>query len=120
MHCRGSENPVFLAILPKSPGADAGHPGPGRGIGCRGQRSLSDKRKVICVNAVNTRVFAVGSVTNAMRGRELLRRQGISAFLGRADAGGREGCGYTLAVTGETDRAAAILTAAGIRIRPAP
>ena len=72
------------------------------------------------MNAVNARTFAVGSVTNAMRGRDLLQKQGIPAFLGRADAKVREGCGYTLTVADRGDRAAAILTAAGIRIRPAP
>lgn len=65
-------------------------------------------------------VLAVGSVTNAMRGRELLQKNGIPAFLGRADARGREGCGYTLTVTGDVSRAAGILAAAGIRVRPQP
>ena len=72
------------------------------------------------MNSAYTKVFAVGSVTNAMRGRELLQKQGIAAFLGRADAKTREGCGYTLTVTGDVDRAAALLAAAGIRVRPAP
>lgn len=72
------------------------------------------------MNAVNTRVFAVGSVTNAMRGKELLQKNGISVFLGRADSNRREGCGYTLTVTGDVSRAAGLLAAAGIRVRPAP
>lgn len=72
------------------------------------------------MNAVHTQVFAVGSVTNAMRGRELLQKNGIAAFLGRADLRGREGCGYTLTVTGDTGRAAELLAAAGIRVRSRP
>lgn len=64
-------------------------------------------------------VFTVSSVTNAMRGREVLARAGITAFVGRANAA-EEGCGYTLATASDGQRAAALLRAAGIRTRPAP
>lgn len=64
-----------------------------------------------------TRIYAVGSVTNAMRGRELLAQNGIRAYVGRAEANETNGCGYTLTVTGDHDRALRLLKTAGIRVR---
>lgn len=64
-------------------------------------------------------VLAVGSVTNAMRGRELLAQNGISALLGRGKPG-QLGCGYTLAVSGDETKAVRLLEAAGIRVRRVP
>ncbi len=61
--------------------------------------------------------FAVGSVTNAMRGRDLLAQNGITAHVGRARPNDVNGCGYTVTVTKEADRARQLLQAAGIRIR---
>lgn len=64
-----------------------------------------------------TKVYAVGSVTNAMRGRDLLSQNGLRAYIGRDTSGEKQGCGYTLTVTGDQERAAQLLAAAGIRVR---
>ena len=61
--------------------------------------------------------LAVGSVTNAMRGRDLLAQNGIAAQVGRARPNDVNGCGYTLIVVGDVERARRLLSAAGIRIR---
>lgn len=65
-------------------------------------------------------VLAVGSATNAMRGKELLAQNGMSTFVGREKPDGQNGCGYTLTVSGDTEKAARLLTAAGIRVRRVP
>ncbi len=71
-------------------------------------------------NPRHTVTLAVGSVTNAMRGQTLLRQNGISATVGRVPADDQNGCGYTLTLRGEEERARRILHAAGIRVRPLP
>ena len=65
-------------------------------------------------------VLAVGSVTNAMRGKALLDQNGFTVAVGRARPDERVGCGYTLAVTGDAERARRLLRAAGIHVRSAP
>lgn len=64
-----------------------------------------------------TKVLAVGSVTNAMRGKELLAKNGLFAFVGRVKPDEQSGCGYTLTVTGDVEKAERLLKAAGIRVR---
>ena len=60
----------------------------------------------------------VSSVTNAMRGKSLLERHGISVHIQRAvDAGDNNGCGYRLLVRNDADRARAILKKVGIAVR---
>ncbi len=67
---------------------------------------------------MNRVVFNVSSVTNAMRGKSLLERNGIRAYVGRSiDASGSNGCGYRITVAGDAERAERLLTSAGIRIR---
>lgn len=59
----------------------------------------------------------VGSVTNAMRGKQLLAEQGIRAYLHRnshPDEG--DGCGYRLLVTGNAQQAERILQQRGVRV----
>lgn len=65
---------------------------------------------------MDTLVYTVGAVTNAMRGKSILERGGLRAFVGR-DNGSETGCGYTLTVTGDQQRAKALLQSAGIRFR---
>ena len=67
--------------------------------------------------SADTKTFFVGSVTNAMRGKELLEKNGMRAYVGRAEATRDTGCGYTLTVTGDTEAAVRLLEAAGIRAR---
>ena len=70
---------------------------------------------------MNTIHYNVSSVTNAIRGQKILERNGLRAFVHRRSAAEeREGCGYSvwLSGAGPTQAAAAerLLRAAGIRI----
>lgn len=59
----------------------------------------------------------VGSITNAMRGKNLLEAEGIRAYLHRTSQPGREdGCGYRLLVSGDVARAEQILRNRGVRV----
>lgn len=59
-------------------------------------------------------VILVGSVTYAMKGRELLSKQGIRAYVERIPGGA--GCGYGLYVPRDTEEAARILGENGVKI----
>ena len=61
-------------------------------------------------------VIQVSSVTYAMKGRELLFRYGIKAYVERSTRSSRAGCGYSLYVPERTDEAEQILRKANIRI----
>ena len=59
----------------------------------------------------------VGSVTNAMRGKQLLAEQGIRAYLQRnSHPEEGDGCGYRLLVTGNVQQAERILQQRGVRV----
>lgn len=59
----------------------------------------------------------VGSVTNAMRGKQLLEEQGIRAYLHRASRPeDGDGCGYSLLVTEAVERSVSILQKRGVRV----
>lgn len=59
----------------------------------------------------------VGSVTNAMRGKQLLEEQGIRAYLHRAlQPSAGDGCGYSLLVTGDVKHAEQVLRQRGVRV----
>ena len=61
--------------------------------------------------------FNVSSITNAMRGKNLLERNGIHGYINRTvDEEGNNGCGYSLLVSGDTATAESLLRASGIRI----
>lgn len=59
----------------------------------------------------------VGSVTNAMRGKQLLAEQGITAYLHRSSrpADG-DGCGYSLLVTDNIQKVEQLLRQRGVRV----
>ena len=59
----------------------------------------------------------VGSVTNAMRGKQVLAEQGIRAYLHRSSrpADG-DGCGYSLLVTDGAKKAEQVLRNKGVRV----
>lgn len=60
----------------------------------------------------------LSSVTYAMKGKEILSRYGIKAFMERTSSEiSGCGCGYSLRVKGDVNIAAAILTSAGIEVR---
>lgn len=66
---------------------------------------------------MSTMIFNVSSVTNAMRGKAILQRNGLRAYVSRAlDEKGNNGCGYSI-TTNQGERAEMLLNAAGIRIR---
>ena len=59
----------------------------------------------------------VGSITNAMRGKQLLEKNGMRAFLHRsADRGEGEGCGYSLLISGDPQRAVGMLRNSGVKV----
>lgn len=59
----------------------------------------------------------VGSVTNAMRGKQLLEEQGIRAYLHRTSRPTEgDGCGYSLLVTDGVEKAVSILQKRGVRV----
>ena len=62
-------------------------------------------------------MIVIGSITFAMKGQELLARNGIRSSVERIyrNSGGR-GCGYGLLVPGRTDEAVVILQGAGIPV----
>lgn len=60
--------------------------------------------------------LAVGSVTNALRGRDILNKHGINASIQRYSGEKRLGCGYVLIVSGNIDNIKNILKSSGIRI----
>ena len=59
----------------------------------------------------------VGSVTNAMRGKQVLAEQGVVSYLHRSSrpADG-DGCGYSLLVTDSVQKAELILRQRGVRV----
>lgn len=67
---------------------------------------------------MDTMVYNVSSITNAMRGKKLLEQNGLRAYIGRTvDEKGDNGCGYSLTVTGDQKKAERLLQGAGIPIR---
>ena len=62
-------------------------------------------------------VVVTGTVTYAIKGRDILRKHGISSSVERNSAGlGRIGCGYGIVVRGDIDRAVEILKDNSIKI----
>ncbi len=61
-------------------------------------------------------LFSTGTVTYAIKAKDLLRRRGIKAYVERSVAKDRKGCGYGVVVTYDKDAAEQILRQAGIKI----
>ncbi len=59
-------------------------------------------------------LILVGSVTYAIKGRNILARTGIWSRVERAPSGG--GCGYCIYVPDRTDEAEDILFRSGVRV----
>lgn len=63
------------------------------------------------------KLIMVSSVTNAMKGRELLKDYGIKSAIERTPKNSlRQGCGYSLYVPQNTDEAERILRENGIKV----
>ncbi|MBR5872693.1 MAG: DUF3343 domain-containing protein [Oscillospiraceae bacterium] len=60
--------------------------------------------------------FLLSSITSAMKGEALLRKNGFKAFVFRDTKINPFGCGYVIKVTGEKEKIAAILSSGGIRV----
>lgn len=66
----------------------------------------------------NETTILVSSVTNAMRGKELLVRNGFSVQIQRFfHINDQNGCGYQLLVRGDGNRAKELLKTAGLRFK---
>ncbi len=62
-------------------------------------------------------IIVTGTVTYAIRGRDILRNNGIKASVERNTSGlGRYGCGYGIVVHGNIDKAVEILNKNSIKI----
>ena len=62
-------------------------------------------------------LIVVGSITYALKGRDLLARRGIQAVVERTPRSADScGCGYSIYVPNRTDEAEWILNRSGIRV----
>ncbi len=61
-------------------------------------------------------IISTGTVTYAIKGRDLLRRNGFKAEAHRATSTERIGCGYGIVVSGNITTAKSLLENAGIKI----
>lgn len=62
-------------------------------------------------------IISIGTVTYALKGRDLLRKLGFKAYVERNSRDiGKYGCGYSIVVSGDIDKIADSLTENGIRI----
>lgn len=66
---------------------------------------------------MNRYIITTGTVTYAIKGRDLLRQKGFNVKIERITSGkGSAGCGYSIILTGELNDAEKILRAAGVKI----
>lgn len=65
---------------------------------------------------MNKYIIATGTVTYALKGRDVLRRNGFKAYVERSTDKNRIGCGYTIRVTGEADKISEVLQKAGVKV----
>ena len=62
-------------------------------------------------------IISVGTVTYALKGRDILRNNGYKAFVERNSRNiGKYGCGYQIVSVGDTNAIVDILNEAGIKI----
>lgn len=62
-------------------------------------------------------VITTGTITYAIKGRDLLRRMGYKARVERKSSGlGSAGCGYTIVLEGDIDRAEKALRDASVKV----
>lgn len=66
---------------------------------------------------MNEYTIATGTVTNAIKGRETLKRKGIFAEIERMKATEKQyGCGYSIAVRGDIKEIELLLKQANVKI----
>ncbi len=62
-------------------------------------------------------IITTGTVTYAIKGRDLLRRKGFTAKIERITSGiGSAGCGYAIITNGNIENATRLLLDAGVKI----
>ncbi len=62
-------------------------------------------------------IISTGTVTYAIKGRDLLRKKGYNVKIERITSGkGSAGCGYSIILKGELGDAENILRSAGVKI----
>lgn len=62
-------------------------------------------------------IITTGTVTYAIKGRDVLRRNGYTAKIERKNSlSGSAGCGYTVVTSGEKQKILELLNNAGIKI----
>lgn len=62
-------------------------------------------------------IVSVGSITYAIKGRDLLRKQGIKAYIERkTNTNGNAGCGYVIVTEGNRQKIYNSLKNSGIKI----
>ncbi len=62
-------------------------------------------------------IILVNSITYAIKGRDLLRKQGFRAYIERkTNANGNTGCGYVIVSDGNRERISNALINSGIKI----
>ncbi len=61
-------------------------------------------------------LIVTGTITYAIRGRDILRQKGYSANMEKTKSGLGHGCGYSISVSGDIDKIKEILLNAGVKI----
>ncbi len=62
-------------------------------------------------------IISVTSITYAIKGRDLLRKQGFKAYIERkTNSNGNTGCGYVIIADGNRQKLSAALANSGIKI----
>ena len=62
-------------------------------------------------------LYAIGSINDAMRGKRLLEKYGIRAYIQKLSSDAENGCVYGLAVTSSVPQAASVLKQGGVAVR---
>ncbi len=61
-------------------------------------------------------LIVTGTITYAIRGRDILRRHGYAANMEKTKGTLQHGCGYSITVSGDIDKIETILKNAGVKI----
>ena len=62
-------------------------------------------------------IISVSSITYAIKGRDLLRKQGFRAYIERkTNSNGNTGCGYVIVADGNRQKISAALMNSGVKI----
>ena len=62
-------------------------------------------------------IVLVNSITYAIKGRDMLRKQGFRAYIERkTNSSGNTGCGYVIVVEGKREKISNILINSGVKV----